>query len=342
MTKKAPTLKDVAMHAGVSLMAASAVLNRGKSTSRVSEVTRQRILAASEEIGYQADAVAKALRGDRVGAIGFYNGLGFIDPADEIISDVFHGLHLECTNRDVDLLLYNGLHLMSHDDALSKLTENKVDGVVVLPRPEDFVLVETLMSSQQTVVSLREPVENGINVVADDESASAKLAGYLADLGHMTVMYRRSRELYPSRMLRCIGFHAAAVRRGVILIESTAEVNGKLSDVEKEMLVSHRDRHISAVACSNDLAAYETIMFCLEEGIRVPEDLSIVGFDGLAVPGALAGFELTTMKVDWLKMARIAVDRVLNERGGGDLVSRNTLHPTMFIPGNTTTRAPLD
>ena len=325
------------MHAGVSLMAASTVLNRGKSTSRVSEVTRRRILAASEEIGYQADAVARSLRDNRAGAIGFYNGLGFIDPADEIISDVFHGLHLECTNHNVDLLLYNGLHLVSQNDALSKLTENKVDGVIVLPRPEDTALIGMLGSSRQALVSLREPSENAINVVADDEHASGTLAAYLADLGHTTVMYRRSRELYASRMLRCIGFHAAAVRRGVMLIETTAGIDGRLSEAEKGILVSHRDHHISAVACSNDLAAYETIRFCHEVGIRVPEDLSIVGFDGLSTPSGLPGVELSTMKVDWLKMARIAVECVLDQQSSGG-VTVNTVHPCMFLSGNTTTQ----
>lgn len=336
MQKKAPTLKDVAERAGVSRMAVSAVLNNMQSTVRVSEATRERIFAAMEELRYQPDVTARSLRLQRTDTIGFYNGQGYIDMLDPFAPHIFMGLQTGAAAVANHLLLYNGFHLQPDDVVLRKLLSNKADGVVVWPSPNDEKLMAALGKTTKPVVQLVEAYAGAPCVVNDDYPAMRMIAEHLADRGHQRILFRRGIIPLTSEVSRYRAFVDVASERGITLLTTTpaGRLDG-LTDEEKDLIRGRGGAGITAVACWHDASAVQVVRFVDEEGIRVPHDLALTGFDGFAWREFVAGRSLTTVQVDWQKIAAACVDVLIDRVRGVEVPERTAISGTLRI-GSTT------
>jgi len=336
MQKKAPTLKDVAERAGVSRMAVSAVLNNMQSTVRVSEATRERIFTAMEELRYQPDVTARSLRLQRTDTIGFYNGHGFIDMRDPFAPNLFKGLQSAASSFSKHLLLYNGFHLQPDDVVLRKLLSNKADGVVMRPSPTDGNLITALGKTDKPVIQLVEWYPGVPGVVNDDYAAARLIAEHLADRGHTRILFRRGLTPLTSEVGRYLAFFDVAQERGLTLITTTpADRVDRLSDEERDRIRRHRDADgFTAIACWHDGSAVSVIRYLDELGITVPGDLALTGFDGFDYREFSGARRLTTVEVDWQRIARVSVERLI-ERVEGKEVPERTVLPSVLRIGTT-------
>ena len=334
MQKKAPTLKDVAERAGISLRAVSAVVNESPSTARISATTRARILDAMEELRYRPDLTARSLRLQKSDSIGFYNGHGYIDLVDPFAPSFFMGMQAAAARASSSLLLFNGLHLQPLDIVLQKLVSNKTDGVVIWPTPGDANLIEALGRTDKPVIQFAETFPGAPSVSTDDDGAARQLAEHLVSLGHRSILFRRGIIPLASETARFAAFQSVTENHGVRLIATTpADRFDHLSDKERDMILDGRD--ITAVACWHDASAIQVLRFLDEHGRRTPDDFAVTGFDGFDWPELDDTRTLTTAAVDWQSVAGTCVDLLLQRVNGGDIPERSVIQPNLRI-GTTT------
>jgi DNA-binding LacI/PurR family transcriptional regulator len=113
---KKVTLKDIAHAVGVSQFTVSVVLNGAKSNTRVSDVTRTKILDAAREMGYLPNALARALRNQATNILGLYFGYGHLEPHDPFHAEVLTGLQRGCEICEKDLMIHYSFHRYGVDE----------------------------------------------------------------------------------------------------------------------------------------------------------------------------------------------------------------------------------
>jgi DNA-binding LacI/PurR family transcriptional regulator len=352
-TSPAPTLADVAAHLGVSRTTVSNAYNR---PDQLSSALRERVLAAAGELGYAGpDPMARSLRRGRAGSLGFVFDhelrYVFTDPAALLF---LSGVAAGCEENGTGLALIPQLPEGAAEVARSAL----VDGYVMFCTPEDDERLEAVKGRglPYTLVDYSHHVE-GPRVNIDDRGGARAAAQHLVDLGHrrfgLVLPYRdgaptadRAEELSdPDRPTtrkrwrcfirheRLLGWRDAIAGAGIdwstVPVGSAAESNEDTGYRSAAMLLDRADRP-TAIICLSDVLAFGVIRAAAERGIRIPQDLSVVGYDD--VPEA-ASAALTTVYQDHAAKGEEAV-RLLTE--GGD----DVLLPTSLVVRASTGPAP--
>lgn len=328
----APTLVDVARHAGVNKVTASIALSGGKGNTRVSEATRQRILLAAEALAYRPNAVARSLRSRRTHTVGFYMS-GFIDMRDLFLSEIVSGIQEGCQRSRHDFLMHGTFEGRSTDEVYTHLLNGKVDGLVLHVDSGD-PLLPRLAASRLRVVAVANPVPGLPSVTVDDAAGSRMLAEHLALRGHRRVLYAACPFPLTSAVRRCAAFQDAAQNYGIALSTPTDPIDGaERAFLEREIVSLPPALRPTALVCWNDQAAHRILPHIRASGLRVPEDLAVAGFDGITsyIPPA---YTLTSVRAPWHGVALAAVDLLC--RAPGPLALSATVLPVEFVQGETT------
>ncbi len=330
----AATLVEVAAQAGVNAAAASVVLNGSRSGTRVSPATRERILEAAERLQYSPNAVARALRKRSTDVIAFYDAQ---NPRPDIRTPfstaIMAGIQLGCEQHEKDLLIHRRVDGHSDEAIFLRLLNGQIDGLIfsasiITP------LIERLVASRLPVVTIVHQVPGAPSVGIDDAQGGRLLALHLAQKGYRRVLYRRTEaELPPTLEARFNAFCETARAHGITLMHSRND--GFLPDeAETAMLLAPQGRRPDAVACWNDFSADGIAAFCQARGLRIPEDIAIVGFDGLPSMER-PSLQLTTIQAPWPEVARLAVEMLAAQCAGQNVPPRTVL-PVNLLVGQTT------
>jgi DNA-binding LacI/PurR family transcriptional regulator len=324
-------LSDVARKAGVSLTAASGVL-RGAAV-RISPETRRRIEEAARELRYQPNAVARGLVRGRTNIVGFYMGheLPIDDP---FFVEIHCGLEAGCQANGQHLLIYGNLGVGSLDEAYAELMSGLASALVLYAVPDD-PLVARLSESHLPLVAIADPIPGLSSVVADDAGGARLQAEHLAEKGHRRILYRNTPEQFVALVRQFEGFTAAAADLGLTVTETMPPTRGQLTPVEEIALALPPGERPTAAVCWSDSDAYALLDTCRTRGIRVPEDLAIVGYDGFRVAFAKTSWELTTVRVPWRAIAAKAVSLLVDSLDGGAPPAETAL-PAQLVAGKTT------
>ncbi|MEV0972650.1 LacI family DNA-binding transcriptional regulator [Microtetraspora glauca] len=297
------TIHDVARAAGVSVASASRALSgRRKVTPDVAE----RVARAAAELGYQPNAVAKALRDQTTGTIGMIvPGIG--NPFfTTIVEAVEH--QLQETGRDL-LLCASQYRPDIEARRLETLLARRVDGLIISPCDIEGSVPAVLNAARRVpLVQVDRYIEGGGAdwVGVDDDSALAQAVDHVAEGGARLVVFVGSRLMNSSARSRLSGFERAATRAGVatmppFLGEFTLEWG-----VEVGRLLLDADTMPDAVICGNDQIAVGLVRALRTGGVRVPEEVSVVGFDDVG-HAAMCDPPLTTVRQPVEEMAAEAV-----------------------------------
>ena len=333
MDQRKITMRDVARKAGVSQMTVSAVIGGKAAQVRISETTQARVLDTVREMGYQPNAIARSLRRRCTNVIGFYSGYGYLDTHNAFLAEIFSGLQRGCEQYHKDLLLHGVYRGDSVDDIYTELMDGRIDGLVLNAGPND-PLADRLAASHLPVVALVDAIPAIPSVVAADAQGSAYLAAHLAGQGHRRVLYRYSihrRLVSASRRQEAFLQKAAEYGMEVRLWED--DVTRPADIAELDWFREAPDRRPTAVVCWNDLAAYDLLTQCHNYGLRAPDDLAVVGFDGVPTPFDFV-WRLTTVRAPWAEVARTAVDLLLAQIMG-EPVPHETELPVVLVCGDT-------
>ncbi len=333
-TRRKLTLRDVALEAQVSPFTVSVVLNGSKSNTRVSSVTRERIQDAARKLGYQPNSLARALRSRSTNILGLYFGYGHLEPHDPFHADVLTGLQRGCEACEKDLMIHYSFHRYGVDEIFSELVGGKIDGLVLIASPED-PLVTKVLGCDLPVVAMTDQIPGLPSVIADDAAGSVAIAEHLHAKGHRKVLYRICPGPSDSAGRRLAAFEARAAELGMETIEGrTTDWRGAVQDHEAGLLSRRSELGITAAVCWGDPSANALLAWCNANGVSVPGDLAVVGFNGIEL-AVVPAQVLTTVRAGWSSVADCAV-RLLVDSLKGREVPDLTVLPVDFAPGATT------
>ncbi len=317
-----PSIADVAALAGVSYMTVSRVINDAKT---VSPERTERVRQAIEQLGYRPNAAARALRTGRSHTIGIV-WLGSSLPASAT-----YLVSVERAAREagfgVNIVSLDGLDPVSVGRTVDDMLSRSVDGIVmVAPRG-----LAAELPGQRTldvpVVTIWGPCGIGVPVTAYDHvAAAAQGTRHLLDLGHPTVHHVAGPADWTGCALRVVGWRSALEAAGrpapePILGDCLPEGGYRAG---LELLT---DPAVSAVFLTNDLMALGFAAAARELGRRIPEDVSIVGYDDQS-GSEMFNPPLTTLSQDFAVVGRRAFDlirRLIETGETGD-------HPPLLVP----------
>lgn len=272
------TLTMVAERAGVSPSTVSRILN---GTAQVSEEKQALVKAVIEELGFRPDPAARSLAGGRTMSIGVLTQ--FID--SPYYGEALRGIEDELHKANyVPLFVSGHWNEVEEKNRLFMLQERKVDGIIVLTgKLADETLME-MAAKIPVVVTGRRLSGTGLFSIDFDNSEGASLAvRHLHALGHRRVAFISGPLDHPDAAQRLQGYRDEATLRGMEIDEDLVEV----SDYQEaggframNNLLSARVQ-FTAVIAANDQMAYGARLALHRSGLRVPEDVSLIGFDDL-------------------------------------------------------------
>ncbi|WP_149182754.1 LacI family DNA-binding transcriptional regulator [Streptomyces sp. TRM49041] len=330
MTGKRPTIHTVAERAGVSKSLVSLVL---RGSDQVRPEKRQAVLDAMRELGYRPNAAARSLSEQRTRTVGVLLN----DLRNPWFVDLLDGLN--------SLLHENGLHMLLADGRLNRrvghdltrpFLDLQVDGLIAVGVLPDAAALDLAARRMPVVVAgSREPVLPGVDVVAGDDEEGARLATeHLVGLGHRRIAHISGYGVVGE--LRRRGFEATMRAHGhaegaVVEVGDMTEEGGYRATVR---LLSGA-RRPTAVFAVNDIASIGVLSAAEELGLRVPRDLSVVGYDNTSI-SQLRHVWLTTVDNAGHEVgrraARCLLDRFADrDRPAGVQLSR----PSLEIRGTT-------
>ena len=330
--ERAATLDDIAARVGVSKVAVSVVLNNARSQVRVSQATRERIIEAAQALNYHPNALARSLQRQSTNIIGFYSAQGkMFDPLYPFFGAVLKGLLTGCEDHQKDFLVHGTFAKRSEETIFLELLNGQIDGLVLYAR-EVTPLIQRLIDSRLPVVTIADEVPGLPCVTVDGYAGGQIMARYLADKGYKSVLYRVTNTVLPSTIeARWQGFQSEARARG-LKVELYHATDARPDGDECELLLSAHQRP-QVVAAFSDYSADRVIDFCAENGVRVPDDLAVVGFDGFASTLRPSRC-LTTVRAPWDEVARAAVSLLVAQCNGQE-VAHKTMLPVELSVGDT-------
>jgi DNA-binding LacI/PurR family transcriptional regulator len=299
------TLTEVSGKAGVSLMTASRVLNGSADPVRIQDATRRKVLRAAELLGYRANSLAQAMRTGRTGNIGLvvvrrHDGRVLTD--DQFYVQVIEGIEHELLANDNNVLLCLATPEEQRSGSLPRVaTAGFVDGLVFLGVHERSYL-QGLAGQYRPMVVIDEPGLAGVpSVFAANRNGGRLAARHLCHLGHRRLAAITTDVADRNFQQRLAGFRAEARRVGASVVAVARGDPWAEGGYVAMSALLDGSKPFTGVFCGNDSLAIYAMKACHDRGLDVPRDLSIMGFDDIAI-GEHTSPSLTTVAVQKREM----------------------------------------
>lgn len=310
--KRPATLKDVVERVGVSPTAVSLVLNNRP--NKISEETKKRIFEAAEELDYQPNHAARSL------ATKTTNTIGVIIPdiGNAFFSEAVRTIQTELSKHNYDMLLCNSEEKFENDLKYLKLFANRnVDGVILTMSSESMNL-ENQKEINKVIETYKVPVVlfdryiegNQSKVFVDNLLGGYDVARHLLDNGHKNIGVITGPMNLNSSSDRLEGTIKAFKEEGLKVDERNI-VQGNYDMETGREGARKLIGNVSAIFAFNDLQAYGVIEVAKSMGVRIPEDLSLVGFDDIFYSRIL-DTQLTTVRQPIVEMSKNLCDTLLS------------------------------
>lgn len=336
LNKRAVTISDIARLSDVSKRTVSRVINK---SPKVNQATREKVQGVIDELGFRPNVQARGLAARR----SYFLGMIYDNPDALYIDEVQRGVLSVCREFGYELVVHpcekNSDTLTA--EAIAFVDRSKLDGVIILPPiSEDNDLAGALGKDEVHYVRLASIALDTADhvVVANERSAVAAMAAYLVELGHQRIGYVTGPEGRKSTRERLEGFCEALekhgctpcdelIARGAYTFESGRECGHALLEMETPP---------TAIFASNDEMAAGVIYAAQELGRRVPEDVSVAGFDDSALATRIRP-TLTTIRRPVREMARLGTKKLIASIDGRESEARMGifLDPELVIRDST-------
>jgi len=326
------TLKEVANHVGLTAGTVSAVLNNSAASRSIPESTRQRILAAARELNYRPNMLARSLRVQRTYTIGVI----LQEIGDAYGSTVVSGIEEVLSERDFFFLTV----AHRHDKRLLRTYSD----LLISRGVEGFITVDTSISEKPVLptvaVAGHKYVSDVTNITLDHRKAAEIALHHLKSLGHDRIAFLKGQMESSDSVVRWEAICAVAQELNVIIRpELVVQLEGKDSTPElgypfgKQLL--SRNVPFTALFAYNDISAIGAMRAFQEAGKRIPEDISVVGFDDINF-ASFARPALTTVRQPLKKMGRIAAKALLDWiEGRSEYMPEIAIEPELVIRNST-------
>ncbi len=321
-------MEDVAGRAGVSRALVSLVM---RNSPKVSEQRRAAVLRAAAELGYSPHAMARSLASRTSTVL----GVMVSDLRNAFFAEVIDGLEATARDAGFDIIINTGGRSANREaGALTSLLSFRPAGIALLSPVLPAPAIAAAAAHSPLVLVSRTSRLTTVDTVNDDGVAGVALAvDHLVSLGHRRIAHFDGGSA-PSSAARRRGYRSAMRRHGlaelVVASEHTDTAGAKAAHE-----LSHRRHLPTAVVAGNDFNAVGAISAFEDAGLRVPEDVSVVGYDNTSL-AALRHVSLTTVDQPRLEMGRLAAEALLRGvRGERTEPVRHLLHPSLVLRATT-------
>ncbi len=306
------SLKDIAKACGVSVATVSKAIN---DHSDISRETKERIRETANQMGYRPNAAAQALKTNRSNNIGVL----FVDAANSGLTHDYFNHVLDSFKRTAedngfDITFINGAkNSMNNMSYLSHAIYRGFDGVVIACVDFSDPQVDELIKSNIPVVTIDHLFNNRIAVVSDNIRGMKDIVDYVYEMGHRKIAYVHGDESSVTQS-RLSSFYKTLEEHGIEVnddyVVSAPYRNTEASFKATEKLLDLPEPP-TCILYPDDFAAFGGMNAIRQRGLKIPEDVSVVGYDGIEIARRISPI-LTTLIQDTEKIGSIAANKLIN------------------------------
>ena len=331
------SLKELAAHLGLSPTSLSIVLNDAPAASAIPQETKDRIFEAAAKYNYRPNYFARSLRAQR----SFTFGVIVPELSDGYSAMVLNGVEAVLSKEGFFYLTASHLHrddLLEHHPKM--LLERQVEGIIAVDTPIRFQSTLPVVS-----VSGHEAIEGVTNVVLNHHHAAELAVGHLFTLGHRKIAVIKGQSFSSDTEVRWETIVQAMSKRGIkpdknLISQLEGDIpSPEIGYIAAQKILSNK-KPFTALFAFNDVAAIGAIRAIQEAGLRVPEDVSVLGFDDI-YSAAFHNPALTTIRQPLFEMGSLAaktlLERVSKNPPNNDAAIPQTLtvEPTLIVRQST-------
>lgn len=311
------TAKDIALATGVSATTVASILS-GRDVVRVSAATRERVLASASELGYRRNRLATALRTGRTNTLGIVSPLVWSDVEYSIrslyLTELLTVISVAAARAGMNAMTFIDSSLQ--DLSTDSVADGRVEGVILFGLPADLAgATEWVSELEATGIPV---VEIGScysrhQIHADNAGGAKRAVEYLLEQGHRSIGCWQAPTRSISTTWRRDGFEAAVREAGL-----SAEQTPLVTTHQEFAALLHSAARPTAFFCSSDRMAVEAYKCLHEAGLRVPEDMSVIGFDNSVLAETMLP-PLSSVQNPLGAMAAAAVSLLLSQIEGQEI-----------------------
>lgn len=327
------SMKDIAQRCGVSVATVSKALNGHRD---IGEETRSRICAMADEMGYMTNSAARALKTNRT-----YNlGVLFVDErrsglAHEYFSTMLESFKVEAEAHGYDITFINHNVGGRHNSYLHHCLYRGVDGVIIACVDFNDPEVRELVESNIPLVTIDRVFDNRLAVLSDNLGGVSALVRHVYSKGHRKIAFLHGERTSVTNN-RLIGFHRTCEELGLeipeeYIIECVYHDPDRCAEATRQLL-SLPDRP-TCILFPDDFSYIGGMNVLIEAGLRIPEDISVVGYDGIHLAKVM---RLTTYSQNAVGLGKAAAERLISliERPKTTLLDRIMIEGSL-LEGNS-------
>ncbi len=336
--ERRPTIKDVARQAGLSLSTVSLVMNQ---SGYVSDETRIRVLDVVKELGYHPSRVARGLASKTSGNIGFILSDDHFSSAEPFYTRIFLGSEFEARNHNFYILLTTVSGKNGSVGTIPRfLLEGNVDGVLIAGKIS-VKLVEYIerLGLPLVLIDYELPGKRFSSVLIDNRKGAHLAVQHLAHLGHNRIAFIAGDIRHPSIAERLKAYQETLQELGLPLDERlvvTSEPDTRMENGNAAAITLFaQGGDLMVVFAANDAMAIGCMQYAKKRGLRIPEDLAIVGFDDIESATHVEP-PLTTVRVFKEEMGTLAMQRMVSAVKSKTKTIVNTYVPVELIVRSST------
>ncbi|GAB4456191.1 MAG: LacI family DNA-binding transcriptional regulator [Armatimonadaceae bacterium] len=326
------TLRDVARQAGVSEATVSRIL---KGTTRLySDATVARVQAAARELNYVPNILARSLVRRRTHLIALASERRVDFRRDSYFFEVFSGIHEAARDRGYNVTILTALE-SGGADLLRQVQSGLFDGVILIAPALYSPVLEWAGSIGYPVVSAGSTLpDRGLTCVDVDNIAAAQQAAeYLLQKGHRKIGFVGGQPTHLAAFLRHAGYERALNEAGVEPLPwlwNTGDNVGQASGKRAMNRLRAAHPEATAVFCVNDETAVGALESLMEQGVSVPDEVSVMGFDD-AETARWVRPALTTVRQEIMQVGQIAAERLITRIETEDFEPETVLLPGKLV-----------
>jgi len=333
-----PTIKDVALHANVSIATVSLTLHDNK---RISTSTKNKVLKSVKSLNYHPLKSAQALVNRRTSNIGFILTDDRFLRTEPFYTRIFLGTEFEAGDSDYYVLLKTIKRGFKKGDPIPRfILERSVDGIIIAGKvPDIFIDIISEYNLPIVLIDYQTPHHEFPSVIIDNIQGGIVATQHLIELGHKTIAFIGGDIGHPSINNRLIGYKSAianaSLKNDEKLIITTAKSPDRLSGYNSAKILFKKKKKFSAIFACNDAMAIGVMEYMKKAGIRIPEDISLIGFDDVEAD-LLLDPPLSTVRVPKIDLGIEAVQLLIDYIKAKNKLPKKIIIPTeLIIRGST-------
>ena len=329
------SLKELAAHLGLSPTSLSIVLNDAPAANAIPQETKDRIFEAAEKFNYRPNYFARSLRARR----SFTFGVIVPELSDGYSGMVLNGVEAALSKEGFFYLTASHLHredLLEHHPKM--LLERQVEGIIAVDTPIRFQTDLPIVT-----VSGHDRIKGVTNVILNHRHAAELGIGHLFTLGHRRIAFIKGQDFSSDTKVRWETIEQSAAKRGIkIDSDLTAQLEGDIPSPEIGYIAAQKilaaKKPFTALFAFNDISAIGAIRALQEAGLRVPEDVSVLGFDDVYA-AAFHNPALTTIRQPLFEMGQLAaqtlLQRIAQTKTNGKFSPVISVEPKLIVRRST-------